>query len=244
MRAMKRAILITALLVCALTGGSAHATDPPWNVLLVGGSGSDSFQVKLSPDGRTYEIDSVAPLEVGGKVCWHPEGNPLQLLCDAPSIAGFEVRGEDGDDVVDVGSTVRVPVVLLGGAGNDRLVSGAGDDKLFGGDGFDRLNAEVGNDSALAGSGHDIIDGGLGNDKLGGEGGQDNMAGGPGDDQLSGGTRHDNLYGGAGNDRLNGGAGRDSLYGGVGDDRFLEALSDFVFGGPGRDVATPGGAVK
>ncbi|MGB7686263.1 MAG: hypothetical protein WBL45_10840, partial [Solirubrobacterales bacterium] len=118
---MKRAILIAVTVLCAqvAVAAHAHAAEPSWTILLVGGAENDSFGVELSPDGRTYEIDSIAPLEVGGTVCWHPGGDELKLLCDAPMIAGFEVNAEGGDDAVEVGAGVFVPMTISGGAGDD-----------------------------------------------------------------------------------------------------------------------------
>jgi RTX calcium-binding nonapeptide repeat (4 copies) len=242
---MKKAILILTVLFTAQAVTVAHAAEAAsLTVLLNGGPEADSFAIQLSPDGRTYEIDSAAALEVGGTVCWHPGGLPLRLLCDAPPIAAFEVNGEAGDDVVEVGDKVLVPVTLSGGPGDDRMFGGLGEDKLSGGDGFDRLQGGGGSDSIAAGAGSDIAMGGWGNDQLAGEGGQDSLVGGGGDDSLAGGLRHDSLYGGIGRDRLDGGEGRDSLFGGPGDDRFISASADGIFGGPGLDVAIPGGAVE
>jgi hypothetical protein len=243
MRAMTTAILLGAMALCVQTAAVARAAEPTWTILLVGGPDADSFEVNLSPDGRNYEIDSAAALEVGGSVCWHPAGNPLQLLCEAPRIAGFEVRGEGGNDSIQIGSTVTVPTTLSGGGGDDRLVGGNGDDRLSGGDGSDRLTGGGGNDVIAGGAGPDNIAGDLGEDKLAGEGGTDFLAGGDGDDSLFGGVRNDRLFGGNGDDRLSGGGGRDSLYGGAGDDWF-NANGDVVVGGPGKDFATPGGVVK
>ena len=112
MRAMKRAILIAVTVLCAQVAATAtaHAAEPSWTILLVGGPGADSFQVRLSEDGQAYEIDSVAPLEVGGKVCRHPEGNPLQLLCDAPIDRRLRSQG---------GRWRRFPGNPLQGAGAD-----------------------------------------------------------------------------------------------------------------------------
>lgn len=244
MRAMKRTILIVVTVMCVHMTTVAHAAEPTWTILLVGGPTPNSIVVSLSADGQTYEIDSNSTLEVGGKVCRHPGADLLKLLCDAPSIAAFEINGEGGNDSIAVSSTVRIPVTLSGGAGDDRMLGGNGDDKLLGGDGFDRLHGGGGSDSIEAGSGSDIAIGGWGNDTLAGEGGQDSLAGSGGDDSLSGGLRHDTLYGGIGRDSLNGGEGRDSLFGGPGDDRFFNAFGDGVTGGPGVDVAFPGGVVK
>jgi hypothetical protein len=244
MRAMKKAILLAVTVLCVQTGAIADAAEPSWNILLVGGPEADSFRVELSPDGRTYEIGSAAALEVGGDVCWHPAENPLQLLCDAPPIAGFEVRGEGGDDSVEVSGAVSIPMTLSGGAGSDRVRGGLGADKVLGGDGFDRLLGGAGNDSVLGGSGSDILLGGNGDDKLAGEGGQDTIVGGTGNDQLFGGLRRDFLSGSGGDDRLNGGEGRDLLNGGNGNDVFIGVDGDQIPETLGDDVAIPGGPVE
>ncbi len=78
-------------------------------------------------------IDSIAPLEVGGEVCWHPEERETQLLCEAAPIGGFEVNAGAGDDVVSVDPRIRIAATLRGGPGNDRLSGGGGADKLIGG---------------------------------------------------------------------------------------------------------------
>ena len=62
-------------------------TPKTYTVLLAGGDEANMIRIWLSPDGREYVIDSVVQLEVGGDVCAHPEAQPNQLVCDAPSIA-------------------------------------------------------------------------------------------------------------------------------------------------------------
>ncbi len=181
---MKRLMLISFALVALFAPGFAHADTKAYTVLLAGGEEANAIKIWLSSDGRQYVIDSVAPLEVGGDVCGHPEEDPTQLVCDAPSIAGFEVNAGGGDDHVHVAGTVTVPVTMRGGAGNDVLVGASGPDKLIGGAGDDRL---------IGWSGDDQLYGGSGDDKL---------VGGPGDDLLVGGSGMNTLAGGSGNDEL------------------------------------------
>ena len=47
MRAMKRTILIAVTVLCAQVAATAtaHAAEPSWTILLVGGPADDSFQV-------------------------------------------------------------------------------------------------------------------------------------------------------------------------------------------------------
>jgi Ca2+-binding RTX toxin-like protein len=181
---MKKLLLISFALLALLAPGAAQATEKTYTVLLAGGEEANTIKIWLSADGRQYVIDSVAQLEVGGTVCAHPEGNPNELVCDAPSIAGFEVNAGGGEDRVAVANQISVPVTLRGGAGNDMLWGGSGPDKLIGGDGDDRLVGGRGNDTLYGGEGNDVLFGGPGNDVLRGGYGEDRLIEGPGADSV------------------------------------------------------------
>jgi len=189
-RAMKRLFLITTV-VLALGGAPAAHAEGGVTLRLQGGSGPDLFGVELSADGRSYEIESNAALDVGAGICWHPEGVASRLTCEAPRISGFELNGASGADTLTIGHRVAVPGTLRGGSDDDVLSGGNAADKLSGG------------------SGDDVLDG---------RGGSDVIAGGPGSDQLHGRFGNDRLFGGSGNDQLWGGSGNDSLVGGPGRD--------------------------
>ena len=64
--------------------------------LLAGGPESNRIEIWVNSDGRTYVIDSIYPLEVGGSVCEHPSGNPNQLICQAPQVSAFEFNADGG----------------------------------------------------------------------------------------------------------------------------------------------------
>jgi Ca2+-binding RTX toxin-like protein len=177
---MKKLLLISLALLALLAPGPALAEAKTYTVLLAGGDEDNVIKVWLSPDGREYVIDSVVQLEVGGTVCWHPEENPNELLCDAPAIAGFEVNAGGGDDEVILAKDVTAPATMRGGAGDDLLVGGGGPDKLIGGNGDDRLLGWRGPDLLYGGPGVDTLIGSLGNDVLRGGPGNDTLAGGPG----------------------------------------------------------------
>lgn len=176
---MKKLMLISFALAALFAPGLAHGEAKTYTVLLAGGEEANTIKIWLSSDGRQYVIDSALPLEVGGEVCAHPEEDPTELVCDAPSIAGFEVNGGGGDDKVRVAGPVTVPVTMRGGAGDDVLVGASGPDKLIGGGGGDRL---------IGWSGDDQLYGGPGDDKLIGGPGSDLLSGGPGKDILIGGS--------------------------------------------------------
>ena len=179
---MKKATLITLMLAILIASApTAGVAGPkPVNVLLAGGPEPNKIFIWLSSDGRSYVIDSVVPLEVGGDVCAHPAGKPNQLLCQASLIGGFEVNAGAGDDWIAVSRGVSVPVTMRGEAGDDTLIGGSGNDKLIGGSGNDRLIGRGGNDILYGGPGNDILRGGPGNDILRGGPGKDTVRGGPG----------------------------------------------------------------
>jgi hypothetical protein len=181
---MKRAILIMLAILAAQTATVAHAETTSYTVVLAGGAELSRIHIWLTPDGRNYVIDSVAPLEVGGTICEHSAGNPTELICQAPLVAGFEVNAGTGDDSVVVSNEVTIPVTMRGGAGADTLVGGGGPDKLIGGEGNDRL---------VGRGGDDLIFGGPGNDSIYGGSGEDVLRGGPGNDVLSGGSGANNI---------------------------------------------------
>ena len=107
----------------------------------------------------------------------------------------IQVFGTGGNDMISLDeSNGALPAAqLFGGAGNDTLTGGSGNDQLFGG---------------------------AGNDTLLGKGGDDLLFGGDGNDTLIGGTGSDQMFGGAGNDRMvwNPGEGSDLMEGGDGND--------------------------
>ena len=89
-----------------------------------------------------------------------------QRTFDLDGIRRIEVLLGDGNDQAQVAGNVALPLVVDGGAGNDKLKAGAGPAVLMGAEGDDRL---------IGGSGRDILIGGQGRDRV---------VGGPGDDIL------------------------------------------------------------
>ncbi len=188
---MKKALLILLAILAAQAPLVAHAdgvatssAELTYTVLLAGGPESNEIRIWLTPDGRTYVIDSIYPLEVGGTVCEHPPANLNELVCQAPQVAAFEFNADGGDDTARVAPEVRIPVSMRGGPGRDTLVGGSGPDKLSGGDGVDKLIGREGDDLLLGGNGNDTLFGGRGNDVLRGGAGVDSLSGGWGENRL------------------------------------------------------------
>jgi Ca2+-binding RTX toxin-like protein len=101
-----------------------------------------------------------------------------------------------GDDLLLVDSDVDANIKADGGAGNDLLIGGGGNDTLDGGKGDDLIFGGAGDDKIKGGRGNDLIFGGSGNDKINGGRGNDVIFGGPGDDTIKGGKGRDLIFGG------------------------------------------------
>lgn len=185
----KTIVTMLTAAVAACSAPVAGAETPPepttYTVVLAGGSTQNTMRIWLTPDGYSYVIDSAAPLEVGGTVCQNTPGNPNELTCQAPLVAGFEVIAGPKNDTVSVMPTVQVPVTMRGGAGGDLLLGGGGSDKLIGGPGSDRLGGRGGDDQLYGGPGRDLLIGGPGDDVLHGGPGRDLLRGGSGKNALS-----------------------------------------------------------
>jgi uncharacterized protein GlcG (DUF336 family) len=76
---------------------------------------------------------------------------------DATLVTQINVDGGPENDVIRVGRDITIPVLLVGGGGNDKLIGGAGPQVLVGGSGNDRL---------VAGSGPAVLDSGTGRDQV------------------------------------------------------------------------------
>lgn len=176
---MRKAMLIPLLMLAAMLPGAAHAGSASVSLVLAGGPEANMINIWLTSDGRSYVIDSVVPLEVGGSVCTNPPGNENEVVCQASQISGFTINSDGGDDQVRVARAVTIPLTLHGGGGNDLLIGGSGNDRLNGGEGNDRL---------IGGAGDDVISGSVGEDVLIGGAGDDVLRGGPGKDVLKGGS--------------------------------------------------------
>ena len=181
---MKKAILLMLLGLAAAAAPLAHAGTTSYTVVLAGGVEQSRIHIWLTPDGRSYVIDSVVPLEVGGAVCENAVENPNELTCKAPLVAGFDVNAGPGDDSVTVSRGVTIPVTMRGGPGDDTFIGGSGPDKLSGHSGDDHLYGRAGDDLILAGDGNDTIYGGGGDDILHGGLGNDTIGGGPGENHV------------------------------------------------------------
>lgn len=155
-------------------------------------------------DHITVSVDANNPakldVEVNGRIARFSEAKVKDVQVNGG-------KGNDDIEIDDSNGSVTTPATLAGGAGNDTLVAGAGDDELdggkgsdslVGGSGDDDLNGDAGDDTLVGGTGSDTMNGGQGDDSLEGGGGNDEMNGDQGDDTLQAGSGHDQMHGGDG----------------------------------------------
>lgn len=162
---------------------------------------------------------------------WQNPGKTLITTNAAGNLVGGAgndiIKGGNGNDTLD------------GGIGNDTILAGAGNNLVYGGSGEDSITCGAGNDTIDGGDGSNFIDAGAGNDSISGDG---TIYGGLGNDTIKG---NGNLYGGDGNDSITGSG---SLAGGAGNDTIASGAysdsrssSSTLSGGAGNDVYYVGG---
>ncbi len=146
------------------------------------------------------------------------------LIIDAED-KQWNIDAGNGRDVVIVNSDKGIHFNLaqanvetvVGGNGNDILISGGSSNTFIdGGSGDDTIIGGAADDALSGSDGDDFIDGGFGDDIIRGHRGQDFLNGGAGDDYLDGGVDNDTIFGDDGNDIMVGGAGSDYMDGGAG----------------------------
>ena len=167
-------------------------------VLTINGTaGDDSIAV------TTVVVNNVAVYSVS-------ENNQASETFTKSAVTQIRVFAGDGNDIVQLDSTVITSALIDGGTGNDFLSGGSGNDTITG---------DSGNDTLIGNAGNDLLIGGGGDDLLRGAGG------------------NDTLWGGFGNDTLFGGKGNNLLQGRAGDDAIISATAtDTIFGGDGNDT--------
>ena len=178
-------------------------------VLVFKGTGDEKNSVRLSgafheeygPMISIYDGDS-AITAVDTDYCFPVSEGSTACLYGALGVR-LELGG--GDDWARIdrafdqnGTTVAMPLTMLGGAGNDTLAdenSVTAARRYEGGPGNDTISAEDGTDVVLGADGNDVLDGGAGDDEV---------RGGEGDDTVRG-----DRYAEPGADIVDGGPGRD-----------------------------------
>lgn len=255
-----------------LDGGQDNDTivGGPGADTLIGGVGADHFVSDADDLVQDYPIslDSYGTLRIEADA-----GNNTVLVRTKPgSVDQIEVMldnitveyakadvdfvmasGGEGDDRIEIESSLNLNSSLFGEVGNDTLIGSAGRDTLNGADGDDSLIGNAGDDSITPGLGSDAIDGGDGNDSLNYQqhGSALNKAAGQrritsANGEADSYSAMETLFCGSGDDTIfldaddslhfvNGVGGNDSLVG--------SPASDTILGGDGNDTIIGNGGV-
>ena len=154
--------------------------DPVAEQIILTGTTADDAAVISAPDANTIDVSIVT------------DGVMVEQSFDASEVNSVAFNSGAGND--SLMNSTSIPVIAIGGDGNDSFVGGSGNDTLYGMGGNDTLIGGEGNDLIHGGSGNDSLDGGAGDDSLFGEGGNfDTLRGGPGNNVLDGGAGTNNL---------------------------------------------------
>jgi Ca2+-binding RTX toxin-like protein len=143
---------------------------PTAGIVSVFGDASDNTIVVSRDAAGTILVDGGAVAIQGG-------------TATVANTALIQIFGGDGNDnlALDEANGPLPAADLFGGAGNDTLTGGSGNDRLFGQSGDDTLLGKGGNDQLFGGDGNDTLIGGPGNDQVFGQAGNDVMIWNPGD---------------------------------------------------------------
>lgn len=220
--------------------------------LLEGGEGDDVLMGGLGED--TLLGGAGKDFIVGSGNGW--QNKPTSIHFTPPSSVGAWSSGFNWAIYGSVfsGSIVGLDVTSLVGDAANHISGGAGDDEIYAGSGNDIVDAGADDDVVFGLGGNDLLSGGTGNDLIFGDGTNDsNWVAGTGADQngadvIDGGLGDDTLIGQGRNDVLYGGVGNDKLYGDSPnyDDGFGVTPAEFdgddhLNGGDGNDTLTGGG---
>ena len=183
-----------ALLAIATTTSASAATTVEFKpgggrfsafsgVAVEGDKGVNEIEIGFDVDAHEYLIRDRASRMVGDE-CERLSAHALR--CEAAYDGELRVRGNDGDDILELRRDMQRAGSLDGGRGRDSLRGGPRGDSIDGGPSADLLRGGNGNDDLDGFGGNDVMRGGAGDDLLGllDELGHDTFLGGGGRDDL------------------------------------------------------------
>jgi len=138
----------------------------------------------LTVIGDSLDNSIVVSRDAAGKLLVN--GGAVSVKGVTPTVANtavISVFGLAGNDTItlDEANGALPAADLFGGAGNDTLAGGSGNDLLFGEAGNDTLLGKGGADLLFGGSDNDTLTGGAGDDQVFGQSGNDRMIWNPGE---------------------------------------------------------------
>lgn len=120
------------LLAAASLGVSQHGTQ----LHIAGTPSHDSITVSFGRHG-------------GRTGYWVTAANGFARLWTG-STTSIQIDAGEGNDRVEIQASIKIPVSIFGGAGNDTLAGGSSADHLYGNGGADLLNGRNGNDTLIS----------------------------------------------------------------------------------------------
>jgi Ca2+-binding RTX toxin-like protein len=102
----------------------------------------------------TFTDADANPINIGTGFCDSVNGVGM---CQQTFIGSLVIDVRDRDDTVQVGGTVSIGALIIGGRGNDTLTGGLGGDILKGNDNRDSLRGRQGADTYKGGRGRDNL---------------------------------------------------------------------------------------
>jgi Ca2+-binding RTX toxin-like protein len=175
-RAARRLLAVAVLSVGVVAGSSVTANAATTATFNAG---------TLSVSGDSLDNSITVSRNAAGTILVN--GGAIAVAGGTPTVANttlIRVFGLAGQDVITLseanGALPRAN--LFGGAGDDILTSGSGNDQLFGEAGNDTLLGKGGADFLFGGGDNDTLTGGDADDQAFGQGGDDRMVWNPGDD--------------------------------------------------------------
>jgi|JI10StandDraft_1071094.scaffolds.fasta_scaffold394679_2 Ca2+-binding RTX toxin-like protein len=217
-------------------GQASVSKDFGGNITLNAGCGADQIDVNRAANGL-YNVSV----------------NGQSFMFTREEMSRLTIKGGSGNDRINVGPGVDVPVKVDGGRGSDTLTNWSNGAKIDGGSGNDRIfNASHGS-TIQGGTGRDEIrsfgsgnniQGGWGNDFITSNGNFNQVGGGFGHDRIGAVGYGNNVQGGFGWDRIGVLGGGNVANGGFGFDSVSAyGPGNACFGGPGFDAVRNLGAL-
>jgi Ca2+-binding RTX toxin-like protein len=159
------AIALTVLGTMLLGAGSAHAAvvSSSGGIIFYVADQGEKNDVQVGTDTAfagtiplyTFKDADANPITIGGGPCEPAVDGSIQ--CRQEFVGSLIIDVRDRDDTAQVGETVGIGAVMIGGRGNDNLMGGPGNDILKGNDGRDSLRGREGADVYKGGRGRDTL---------------------------------------------------------------------------------------
>lgn len=138
----------------------------------IGAFEANYVNVVVSPDRSTLLVEGTSDNDTISAAAVPGSPTDVDITANNTYVGRYTfsgrliLQGGDGDDTITVDPRLTRDVIVFGGAGNDVITTGRGNDVIVGGDGADHLSSVSGGDILIGGLGEDLLESGNGNDIL------------------------------------------------------------------------------